>query len=248
MRKTILSILGLLVVIGTTWLAMRARPVGPLSGDLKEIHASGPAECEPGQETGEWSWSISQIPDESLAPANITVRWTDGEESVPFRTLTGQNVAKYLTNSHADQADYLGATAWIYAEWQGAFTISHPPCSGEGITPTATLIPEDTSTPVPTATETGISPTLTDTPVLPGESPTTTLPPKEVTPTPTSFSTSPTPEAGLPPPGPGQTQALLPVTGGAGRDETRLQLLYSLAFLAGIGLVLVGFSLRRRRS
>jgi hypothetical protein len=222
-----LGIVGLVLMF-----AIRTASV-PLQGELKEIFATLEPECDPGQVENLWTWTITgfDVYDPALAPDHITVEWTDGDETVPFRGFTGAGFAKYSTDSHGtDVTPYVGASAFIFAEWEGIFRISHPVCPADS-TPTPTQPPPpDTSTPTPTSPVT--DPTDTPTPTttggvgIPTETPTPTTTggvgiPTE-TPTPTSGTATVFPPVGTP----SATAGLnTPPAGGSGTTPTAPPLL-----------------------
>jgi hypothetical protein len=163
-----LGLLGLMLTIPT-----KAASV-TLQGGEKQIFATLEPDCDPGQIETLWTWTITgfDVYDPALAPDFITVEWTTGDEIVPHRGFTGTGFAKYSTDSHGtDISPYIGASAFIFEEWEGIFRISHPVCPLEDTpTPTQPSPPEtETPTNTPTSTPTGSS-VITDTPT-----PTSTL-------------------------------------------------------------------------
>lgn len=139
--------------------------------------------------SAEWHFVITQIDDESNAPASIHVTWANGASAdVALEKFTG-GTAHYTTTLNLDST-VTSATANIYAGWSGQFNLSHGPC--EVPTPTPTDTPTNTPTPTDTPTKTPTS-TPTDTPTstptnTPTETPTntptntpTSTPTKEVT-------------------------------------------------------------------
>ena len=234
------------------------------SNDVKQIFATGPIQCDPGQIEEHWVWSITDINAEDSAPDSIFVTWNDGGESVGLSSYTPVGTAKYKTNSHDGEANkYLEAYAFIYGEWNGSFHLSHPPCPGDITstpvltvvildTPTSTAITIlDTPTPEvdPTVTDTGIpvsSVTATPTDDL------HTIPPPKITTTvtPTLQTTTGlwTPIPTLPPPSTNRTvvPVMLPITGGSNLNNEQWGFIYGAAFLLGLGIFLFGIALRSR--
>jgi len=94
-----------------------------------------------------WHFVITQIADESLAPASITVYWDDGalQEDVPLWKSTG-HMAHYTTTANAGHI-VNDATASIYNAWpegegvgEGQFNLSSVECEEEPpVTPQATI-------------------------------------------------------------------------------------------------------------
>ncbi len=80
-------------------------------------------ECD----ASEWHFVITQIEEESLAPATIFVQWGNGNsENVPLDKFTGKT-AHYTTYSNLD-SPVISAEAEIYGDWGGQFNLSHGPC------------------------------------------------------------------------------------------------------------------------
>lgn len=99
---------------------------------MKVIGAGGIGShgCDPSA----WYFEITSIADESLAPGSITVRWANGDQQNVGRLSFGGGTAHYATTSGLD-SQVVSATATIYGDWAGTFTLTRGPCPP---TPTAT--------------------------------------------------------------------------------------------------------------
>jgi hypothetical protein len=83
--------------------------------------------------TDEWHFVITQVSDQSKAPANITVIWeNNATQTVSLQKFTGQT-AHYATTSNLG-SKVKSATTQIYSSWSGQFNLSHGPC-GDSPTP-----------------------------------------------------------------------------------------------------------------
>ena len=76
----------------------------------------------------EWHFVITQIDDESNAPATIQVTWANGASAnLSLANFTG-GVAHYFSFENLNST-VTAATATIYSGWSGTFNLSHGPCS-----------------------------------------------------------------------------------------------------------------------
>jgi hypothetical protein len=107
--------------------------------------------------SSEWHFVITQVDDESDAPASIHVVWANGDEAdVPLDKFTG-GVAHYATTANLDSA-VVSATTEIYGTWSGQFNLSHGPCAVE-----TTSTSETTATSTSETSSTSTSETTTST-------------------------------------------------------------------------------------
>ena len=124
-----------------------------------------------------WHFVITQIADDSLAPASITVYWDGGDlqEDVPLDIRPGGNptggTAHYTTTANAGHI-VNDATATIYDAWPGEFNLSHTECEEEPpVTPEATITTDlynATGTYIPVTTHVPLGTIVYDTATVTG--------------------------------------------------------------------------------
>jgi len=164
--KTVLTVVAVLVLALVAVLGAAAKPVQAQVSETKVIEIKEASLSGHGCNSQEWHIIINQIASPELAPAIVTMHFPEGTVNAVLSAFTG-GAAHYSTTEYLGSF-LLGATAIIYAGWDGQFVLSHGPCGNTDTpTPTNTVTVTETVTQTPTETVTETpteTATVTETP------------------------------------------------------------------------------------
>jgi hypothetical protein len=123
-----LGISGMLLLLMALLLALTSTPAAGIVDPPGTVHVKISSLTDHDCDSTEWHFVITQIDDETNAPASITVKFSGGATvGVGLEKFTG-GVAHYTTTQHLGET-VIDGTAILYAGWSGEFNLSHGPCA-----------------------------------------------------------------------------------------------------------------------